>query len=49
MLNSNFSFKTTSKMLSTIEFQIKIAMMVMKRNQKERLLLKSLVLMKIKI
>jgi hypothetical protein len=48
MLNSNFLFKTTLKMLSTTEFQTKIAMMEMKRKQKERRLLKSLVLMRIK-
>lgn len=48
MLNSNFSFKTTLKMSSTTEFQIKIAMMVMKRKLKRKKLLKSLALMKTK-
>jgi len=49
MLNSNFSFKTTSKMLSITEFQIKIAMMVMKRQKLKSVSHKSPVLMKIKI
>jgi len=49
MLNSNFSFKTTLKMSSITEFQIKIAMMVMKRKLKRKKLLKSLALMKTKI